>query len=99
MLADGNIGIGGDPARLLTRLGQLVRPGGTIAIEVDAQARGVRQGRARLERGPGVGGWFPWAVVAPDALPMLARVSGLVHRGTRLVGGRPFGLLACPLPG
>ena len=97
LLADGNIGIGGNPGRLLSRLGHLVRPGGTIAVEADARARGIRCGRARLERGPEVGGWFPWAVVGPDALPALACASGLVHRGTRQVDGRPFGLLARPL--
>ncbi len=53
--------------------------------------------RARLERGSEVGGWCPWAVVGPDALPALARASGLVHRAIRQVDGRPFGLLARPL--
>lgn len=97
VLADGNIGIGGDPVRLLVRVGQLVRPGGTIAVEVDDRARGVRRGQARLERGDEVGAWFPWAVLGPDALPAVARASGLVHRGTRRVDGRPVGLLARPL--
>ena len=97
VLADGNVGIGGDPIRLLARVGHLVRPGGTIAVETDPRASGIRRGRARLERGSEVGGWFPWAVVGPDALPALARASGLVHRATRQVEGRPFGLLARPL--
>ncbi|MEO5678594.1 MAG: class I SAM-dependent methyltransferase, partial [Acidimicrobiales bacterium] len=99
LLADGNVGIGGDPVRLLTRLHDVVRPGGTIALEVDARATGVRCGRARIERGDEVGGWFPWSVVGPDALPGLARSAGLVHRGMRHVDGRPFGLLARPLGG
>jgi SAM-dependent methyltransferase len=97
VLADGNVGIGGDPTRLLSRLGRVVRPGGTIAVEAEASIEGVRQGRARVERGDEVGGWFPWAVVGIDALPGLARAAGLVHRGTRHVDGRPFGLLARPL--
>lgn len=97
VLADGNIGIGGEPTRLLARLRQVVRPGGSIAVEADARASGVRQGRARLERGDEVGAWFPWAVVGPDALPALALAAGLVHRGTRRVDGRPVGILARPL--
>jgi SAM-dependent methyltransferase len=99
VLADGNIGIGGDPVRLLARLRRVVRPGGIIAVEADASATGVHRSRARLERGQEVGGWFPWAVVGADAMPDLARASGLVHRGTRHVEHRPFGLLARPLGG
>lgn len=97
VLADGNVGIGGDPVRLLARLGRLVRPGGMIAVETDPRASGIRRGRARLERGSEVGDWFPWAVVGPDALPALAREAGLVHRATRQVEGRPFGMLARPI--
>lgn len=97
VLADGNVGIGGDPVRLLSRLRRVVRPGGTIAVEADARLSGVRRGRARVERGDEVGGWFPWAVVGVDALHELALTAGLVHRGTRHVDGRPFGLLARPL--
>lgn len=97
VLADGNVGIDGDPVRLLSRLCRVVRPGGTVAVEVDGRIEGVRTGRARIERGDELGGWFPWAVVGPEALPALARSSGLVHRGIRHVDGRPFGLLARPL--
>lgn len=97
VLADGNLGIGGDPVRLLSRLRRVVRPGGTIAVEADGRIEGVRRGRARLERGDEVGGWFPWAVVGADALAPLALASGLVHRGTRRLDGRPFGILARPL--
>jgi len=97
VLADGNVGIGGEPLRLLSRLRRVVRPGGTIALEVDGRIKGVRHGQARVERDDEVGGWFPWAVVGVDALPALARATGLVHRGTRRVDGRPFGLLARPL--
>lgn len=97
VLADGNVGIGGDPVRLLTRLCRIVKPGGTIAVEADANLREVRHGRARVERDAEVGGWFPWAVVGLSALAGLAREAGLVHRGTRHVDGRPFGLLGRPV--
>lgn len=97
VLADGNVGIGGDPIRLLGRLRRVVRPGGTILVEAGAGFSGVRRAQARVERGDEVGAWFPWAVVGIDALPELARATGLVHRGTRHVDGRPYGLLARPL--
>ena len=99
VLADGNVGIGGDPVRLLSRLRRVVQPGGVILVEADGRVQGLRRGRARIERGDEVGGWFPWAVVGIDALPALARVSGLVHRSTRHVEGRPFALLARPVAG
>ncbi|OLL72012.1 hypothetical protein Ae168Ps1_0385 [Pseudonocardia sp. Ae168_Ps1] len=35
LLADGNIGIGGDPTRLLTRSAALVHPSGSVLVEVD----------------------------------------------------------------
>ena len=35
LLADGNIGIGGDPLRLLHRAAQLLRPGGSVLVETD----------------------------------------------------------------
>ncbi|MEV0288142.1 DUF2064 domain-containing protein [Kribbella sp. NPDC050820] len=35
LLMDGNIGIGGDPAALLRRCRELVRPGGLVLVEVD----------------------------------------------------------------
>jgi hypothetical protein len=35
LLMDGNIGIGGDPADLLRRCAELVRPDGLVLVEVD----------------------------------------------------------------
>lgn len=35
LLADGNIGIGGDPRALLRRCGELARPGGLLLVEAD----------------------------------------------------------------
>ena len=35
LLADGNIGIGGRPARLLQRCAQLLAPGGQILVEAE----------------------------------------------------------------
>ncbi|HEX3712097.1 MAG TPA: class I SAM-dependent methyltransferase [Trebonia sp.] len=78
LLADGNIGIGGQPARLLYRCAQLLAPGGQILIEaepgnVDEQLTAWlehRDGR----RGPG----FPWARMGTAALLEAAAEAGLL---------------------
>jgi len=80
LLADGNIGIGGDPERLLRRCGELLAGDGTVVVEVEPRAGAVdgwRPYRARLERGQSRGPWFCWAVVGADAIAELARAAGL----------------------
>ena len=80
LLADGNIGIGGDPERLLRRCRDLMADNGTVVVEVEppaSAAAGWRPYRARLERGPACGPWFTWAVVGADAIAGLARAAGL----------------------
>ncbi|MCP2337650.1 class I SAM-dependent methyltransferase [Actinomadura rupiterrae] len=69
LLADGNIGIGGDPAMLLRRLAQLLAPNGRILAEVNAPGVPSRREQVRLRSGETVGPWFPWAQVAADDLP------------------------------
>ena len=68
VVADGNIGIGGDPERLLRRLADLVAPEGGAVVEVsplDVDHRG--SGRMQQPDGT-VGSAFPWAVVGARAL-------------------------------
>jgi SAM-dependent methyltransferase len=79
VLADGNIGIGGDPVRLLRRAAELLAPDGQVLVELAAPGTGVRVVQVRLEDGAGhAGAWFPWAHVAADALAPLAQQAGLV---------------------
>lgn len=61
LLADGNIGIGGDPAALLRRAGQLLRPSGTVVVEVEQPGSGLTVGQARVRSEGEPGQWFPWA--------------------------------------
>ena len=77
LLLDGNIGIGGDPPRLLRRCGSLIRPGGEVVVEVEPPGTSWRRCRARLERGEVSSPWFPWAVVGRDAIGDLARAASL----------------------
>lgn len=77
LLADGNIGIGGDPVRLLRRAGELLRRGGTVLAELDPPGSGVRHGAARLVRGDDTGPWFPWCRVGTDAIAATAARAGL----------------------
>jgi SAM-dependent methyltransferase len=78
LLWDGNIGIGGDPVRLLGRCRALVRPGGQIVVELEPPGTLSRRCRARLERGTQASGWFGWSVVGTDAITGLATDADLV---------------------
>jgi SAM-dependent methyltransferase len=78
VLADGNIGIGGDPVRLLRRVADLLSANGRVLVELDAPH--VRGGcvEVRLEHADGqAGAWFPWAHVAADEIAPLAVEAGL----------------------
>nr|WP_221475710.1 class I SAM-dependent methyltransferase [Sphaerisporangium rubeum] len=76
LLADGNIGIGGDPAALLLRLRELVRPGGTVIAELAPPGSPAAVHRVRLRSGGQAAEWFPWATVPADGAGVLARRCG-----------------------
>lgn len=77
LILDGSIGIGGDPAALLSRGCELLRPGGQILVEIEQPGTVSKVLTARLESGGRISAWFPWAVVSIDALQALAAESGL----------------------
>ena len=79
LLADGNIGIGGDPVALLRRCTELLTRDGIVVVEVDSPGTGVTRGRAHVTA-DGLAGWMPWATVGADALPAVAADSGLAIR-------------------
>ncbi|TDD63796.1 methyltransferase domain-containing protein [Actinomadura rubrisoli] len=76
LLADGNIGIGGDPRALLRRVLRLLAPGGRVLVEVDPPGGGARTEPLRLRSDRSVGEWFAWAHVPADAAAGLAAASG-----------------------
>jgi len=87
LLADGNIGIGGDPLRLLRRAVALLRPGGTVLVETDPDPAACWAGTARVHTADGAGPPLPWAVVGAAALREIAVAAGLAvtatHAGPR----------------
>ncbi len=89
LLADGNIGIGGDPLRLLCRAVRLLRAGGTVLVETDTAAEVFWRGTARLRTGAGAAAAVPWACAGADALYRLAGPLGL-RRTDGYRGGRSF---------
>ena len=77
LLADGNIGIGGRPARLLRRCAELLAPGGQILIEAEPGDIDERV-TAWLEHTDGRRGpIFPWARLGTAAVLRAAAAAGL----------------------
>ena len=93
LLADGNIGIGGDPGVLLARCRALVGPRGRVLVELDPPGTGLRADRVRLERGTERGSWFDWAHVGVDAVGGPAADAGLRVEETWERSGRSFAVL------
>jgi len=92
LLADGNLGIGGDPARLLRRIAQLLAPGGRVVCDVVPPGTGLHSGTVRLTAGGLTSEPFPWSVVGADAIAQVGRHAGFTVE-TLDVGGRWVGVL------
>jgi len=90
LLFDGNVGIGGDPRALLSRVGALLAPDGVAVVEVGAPGVGLRRDRVVLEVGGEQTGWFPWAWVGADVAPSLAAAAGLTVSRCLPIGDRWF---------
>jgi SAM-dependent methyltransferase len=93
LLADGNVGIGGDPVSLLTRVGELLRPGGRALVEVAAPGVPGGRDRVRLRSVNTVGAWFPWSRVSLDDLPDLGAAGHLEVTGRWTDADRWFAVL------
>jgi hypothetical protein len=83
LLADGNLGIGGNPVGLLRRAAQLLGPRGRVVADVEPDG-GVRRADAWIEAlrtgtdGPRrIGGPVPWAWVGLDAVADVGVRAGL----------------------
>ena len=94
LLADGNVGMGGDPSRVLGRAAELLCRGGQCVAEFDTTTTGVDVGWVRLESSHTVGPWFRWASVGIDSVPALAAEVGLGVSGVHRIGKRVVASLA-----
>jgi SAM-dependent methyltransferase len=93
LLLDGNIGIGGDSARLLARIGALLRDDGELLVELGAPDEPTESTLVQVETCDAVSSWFPWARVSVRDVDGLAQAGGLeVHRRWSS-GGRWFARL------
>ncbi|BCJ48354.1 hypothetical protein GCM10010168_77200 [Actinoplanes ianthinogenes] len=94
LLADGNLGIGGDPAALLRRCRELLAPDGRVHAELEPPGTGTWSGPATLHAAEtGAGAPLRWARVAADDLDPLARAAGLIPEATWTEEGRWFATL------
>lgn len=93
LLADGNVGIGGDPARLLARVRELLRAGGTATVEVGPHGTGLVTRRLQLQVGTSMSRGFHWSSVGADAIGPLAEAAGFTLDRIIEVGDRQAAVL------
>ena len=94
LLADGNVGLGGDPRRVLRRAAELLCRGGHCIAEFDLATTGIRTALVRLESPHAVGPWFRWASVGIDCAAELAEEVGLAVKEIYPIGKRVVASLA-----
>lgn len=94
LLADGNVGLGGDPWRVLRRSAELLRHGGRCLAEFDPNVTGVQVDWIRLESRTVIGPWFRWATVGVDCAAELASDVGLAVDDIYPIGDRVVASLA-----
>jgi len=91
LLMDGNIGIGGHPVRLLTRIRKLLSGDGVVLVETDRDDAVDEQLQVRFNvGGEVVGPPFQWAHVGIDALAGYACAAGLSCDDSWRLGDRTF---------
>jgi SAM-dependent methyltransferase len=93
LLADGNIGIGGDPRALLARVRALLATGGRVVTDLAEPGTGVRTRQVRLQTPSLRSRPFPWSVVGADAIGPIAAGAGLTVQGLHTHGDRWFAVL------
>ena len=94
LLADGNIGIGGDPVRLLSRVATLLGPHGRALIELSGRGAGRGSFAVRLRIGDAYGRWFRWAELGVADLDAVAEQTSLTVTEIWSEGRRWFACLA-----
>ncbi|CAA9323069.1 MAG: hypothetical protein AVDCRST_MAG36-402 [uncultured Nocardioidaceae bacterium] len=94
LLADGNVGISGDPVRLLRRAAELIRPDGHVVVELAPPGTRSESGWAALQGAAGRSRPFRWAWVSVDDVRPVAHAAGLHLESTHALGRRWAAVLA-----
>ena len=93
LLFDGNIGIGGEPTRLLSRARDLMAADGSVIVELEPPGIALEFGAVQLEVATGMVGWFPWCWVGADEIGSIANDAGLEINACREINDRWFAWL------
>ncbi len=94
LLADGNIGIGGNPVALLQRVRALLAPGGRVVVEVAPPGVGLVEAWAVLETADRRSRPFRWATLGVDHVARTAAAAGFGVRAVHRLGDRWAAILA-----
>ena len=90
LLLDGNVGIGGDPVKLLQRVCKLLVPDGQVLLELEPPGVAVARRTVRFELGTRTGPRFEWAPLSIDDLPLVAEHARTVVHDSWQSHGRWF---------
>jgi SAM-dependent methyltransferase len=93
LLADGNIGLGGRPVRLLERVADLMSPAGTALVELGGGSGVSVHHDLQLRVRGRTSDSFSWATVGAAAICAVAAAAGLVTSEVRSVAGRQVATL------
>ncbi len=94
LLADGNVGIGGEPRRGVAPRVGVTGPRRTVRGGVREIDQRNQTGLVRLESSQSVGPWFQWASVGIDTASRLADETGFTLAQVHSIGERVVGVLA-----
>ncbi len=93
LLADGNIGLGGHPVRLLERVAELMSPDGAALVELSGGGGMTVHENVHLRVDGRTSRPFGWATVGAAAIQSVAAAAGLVACEVRSVAGRQVATL------
>ena len=93
LLLDGNIGIGGDPRRLLGRVREILATGGRAIVETGPPGARAGTAHVRLEVAGLVSEWFAWGRVGAESIAPVADAVGMCVDKRFEADGRWFACL------